>query len=114
MKQVDIRSLNVSEEKGTVKTPVDSVVIDETGVKGDAHAGYWHRQVSLLGVESLKRLRNRTNANSILATLAKILPPKDLSCTKQIFSIGLSVEMWFYRSPKLEKNATPVARSCSR
>lgn len=55
MKQVDIRSLNISEEKGTVKTPVDSVVIDETGVQGDAHAGYWHRQVSLLGVESLKK-----------------------------------------------------------
>ena len=55
MKQVDIRSLNISEKKGTVKLPVDSVVIDETGVKGDAHAGYWHRQVSLLGVESLKK-----------------------------------------------------------
>ena len=55
MKQVNIRSLNISEEKGTVKTPVDSIEIDETGVKGDAHAGYWHRQVSLLGVESLKK-----------------------------------------------------------
>ena len=55
MKQVDIRSLNISEKKGTVKIPVSTVVIDETGVKGDAHAGYWHRQVSLLGVESLKK-----------------------------------------------------------
>ena len=55
MTQVKIKSLNISIEKGTVKTPVDSVVIDETGVNGDAHAGYWHRQVSLLGVESLKK-----------------------------------------------------------
>jgi molybdopterin adenylyltransferase len=55
MTQVKILSLNVSEKKGTVKTPVDSVEINETGVKGDAHAGYWHRQVSLLGVESLKK-----------------------------------------------------------
>lgn len=61
MKQVDIRSLNISEEKGTVKTPVDSVAIDETGVKGDAHAGYWHRQVSLLGVESLKKAEEQNN-----------------------------------------------------
>ena len=55
MKQATIRSLNISEEKGTIKTPLDSVVIDKTGVMGDAHAGYWHRQVSMLGVESLKK-----------------------------------------------------------
>lgn len=55
MTQVQIKSLNVSEEKGTIKTPVGSVEINETGVKDDAHAGYWHRQVSLLGVESLKK-----------------------------------------------------------
>jgi molybdenum cofactor synthesis domain-containing protein len=61
MKQLDIRSLNISEKKGTVKTPIDSIVIDETGVKGDAHAGYWHRQVSLLGVESLKKAEAQNN-----------------------------------------------------
>ncbi len=55
MTQVKIRSLNYSEEKGTVKTPVESCEITEIGIKGDAHAGYWHRQVSLLGVESLKK-----------------------------------------------------------
>ncbi|HKI89743.1 MAG TPA: molybdenum cofactor synthesis domain-containing protein [Draconibacterium sp.] len=55
MTQVKIQSLNVSEKKGTVKTPVDTLEINETGVKGDAHAGYWHRQVSLLAVESLKK-----------------------------------------------------------
>lgn len=37
------------------------VEIDETGVKGDAHAGYWHRQVSLLGVESLKKAEEQNN-----------------------------------------------------
>ena len=55
MTKVKIRSLNISKEKGTVKLPVDTIEIIETGVKGDAHAGYWHRQVSLLGVESLKK-----------------------------------------------------------
>jgi molybdenum cofactor synthesis domain-containing protein len=55
MTQVTIRSLNISKEKGTVKTPVETVEINEQGVKGDAHAGHWHRQVSLLGVESIKK-----------------------------------------------------------
>ncbi len=55
MTQVKIRSLNISKEKGTLKTPVESVEINELGVKDDAHAGHWHRQVSLLAVESLKK-----------------------------------------------------------
>jgi molybdenum cofactor synthesis domain-containing protein len=50
-----IRSLNISEKKGTVKHPAESVEITETGVKGDAHAGHWHRQVSLLGAESIRK-----------------------------------------------------------
>jgi molybdenum cofactor synthesis domain-containing protein len=61
MTKVKIRSLNISVEKGTVKTPVDQIEINETGVKGDAHAGYWHRQVSLLGVESLKKAEAQNN-----------------------------------------------------
>ncbi|HKJ79268.1 MAG TPA: hypothetical protein VKA10_07020, partial [Prolixibacteraceae bacterium] len=55
MTQVKIESLNISKEKGTVKHPADTIIIDELGVVGDAHAGHWHRQVSLLGMESLKK-----------------------------------------------------------
>lgn len=61
MTQLKIKSLNLSEKKGTVKLPVNEVEITETGVKGDAHAGYWHRQVSLLGVESLKKAEEQNN-----------------------------------------------------
>jgi molybdenum cofactor synthesis domain-containing protein len=49
-----IISLNVSEEKGTVKTPVERVDIDMNGVVGDAHAGAWHRQVSILAAEEIR------------------------------------------------------------
>lgn len=48
-------SVNTSVEKGTVKIPVDSITIDHNGVMGDAHAGNWHRQVSLLGAESIAK-----------------------------------------------------------
>lgn len=61
MTQVKIKSLNLSEKKGTIKLPVDAVEITETGVKNDAHAGHWHRQVSLLGVESLKKAEEQNN-----------------------------------------------------
>jgi len=46
-------SVNVSKEKGTVKKPVAEICIDAQGIAGDAHAGPWHRQVSLLAKESL-------------------------------------------------------------
>ena len=61
MTQLTIQSLNISEKKGTVKIPVSPVEIDMTGVKGDAHAGKWHRQVSLLGVESIKKAEEQNN-----------------------------------------------------
>lgn len=54
-----VESVNLSSEKGTVKTPVKSVeCIKDYGIKGDAHAGNWHRQVSLLGIESIEKMEN--------------------------------------------------------
>ncbi len=50
----EVVSVNVSEAKGTIKKPVAEIVIDENGILGDAHAGRWHRQVSLLDQESIE------------------------------------------------------------
>ncbi len=61
MTQVKIKSLNLSEKKGTIKVPVNAVEITETGLKNDAHAGHWHRQVSLLGLESLKKAEEQNS-----------------------------------------------------
>jgi len=52
---IKILSVNISKEKGTVKEPVDYIELNEHGVKGDAHSGNWHRQVSLLGKESFEK-----------------------------------------------------------
>ncbi len=54
MSTIEIVSVNISKEKGTPKTPVDSIELNYEGVAGDAHAGKWHRQVSLLGAESIE------------------------------------------------------------
>lgn len=48
----------ISENKGERKTPVDSVLLrSEHGIVGDAHAGEWHRQVSLLAIESIQKMQ---------------------------------------------------------
>lgn len=48
-----IVSLNISEEKGTIKTPRESVEINKLGIVDDAHSGSWHRQVSMLAQEDI-------------------------------------------------------------
>jgi molybdopterin adenylyltransferase len=55
MKQIKILSVNISEEKGTIKQPVDSIILTPRGIEQDAHAGDWNRQVSLLGMESIRK-----------------------------------------------------------
>lgn len=49
---MQVVSVNISEKKGTIKIPVESIELTSTGVTNDAHAGKWHRQISLLAKES--------------------------------------------------------------
>lgn len=56
-------SINLSTKKGEQKTPVQSAVFKkEWGIEGDAHAGTWHRQVSLLANESIDQMRAQAHA----------------------------------------------------
>ena len=48
----------ISERKGTMKHPVSEAQLRARhGIEGDAHAGPWHRQVSLLATESVEPMR---------------------------------------------------------
>ena len=64
-----VLSVNISESKGERKTPVDDgvevLVEEQFGLSGDAHAGDWHRQVSLLANESIQRAQAAGQALSI-------------------------------------------------
>ena len=53
--EIEILSVNISKKKGTIKIPVDEIILDNNGVKNDAHAGNWHRQVSILAQESIDK-----------------------------------------------------------
>jgi len=60
MRDFSILSVNISERTGEQKKPVDSAVLRENhGIEGDAHAGDWHRQVSLLAEEDIDTMRGR-------------------------------------------------------
>ena len=48
-----------SREKGMVKKEIGSgVLIENHGLENDAHAGKWHRQISLLGIESINKMKS--------------------------------------------------------
>lgn len=55
-----IRAVCISEKKGTVKHPVEKIeLVPDWGIQGDAHAGNWHRQVSLLGTDSVEKVQKQ-------------------------------------------------------
>lgn len=53
-----IKAISISKEQGTKKYNVPTARLKaDFGIEGDAHAGDWHRQVSLLGEESIAKMR---------------------------------------------------------
>lgn len=59
-KSFRVLAVNVSERQGEQKRPVERALLREDhGIVGDAHAGDWHRQVSLLAEEEIDTMRGR-------------------------------------------------------
>ena len=55
----EVISVNISEKKGEQKHPVREIQLKlRHGIVGDAHAGDWHRQISLLAEESVDTMRS--------------------------------------------------------
>lgn len=53
-------AINISKERGTEKREVPQAeLVADYGIMGDAHAGKWHRQVSLLSAEKIDDFRAR-------------------------------------------------------
>lgn len=56
-----VLAVSVSEKKGMRKTNVEgAMAITDSGLEGDAHASSkWHRQISLLAIESINKMRDK-------------------------------------------------------
>lgn len=55
-----IKAICISEKRGTAKKTVDEgKLIVDWGIENDAHAGNWHRQVSLLSYEKIEEFKER-------------------------------------------------------
>ena len=55
-----IVAICISEKRGTQKKRIpEAEFVEDWGIKGDAHAGKWHRQVSLLSHDKIEAFRAR-------------------------------------------------------
>ncbi|HET6272779.1 MAG TPA: MOSC domain-containing protein [Bacteroidota bacterium] len=53
-----IIAVSISKKKGIPKTNISAArLVEEWGIDGDVHAGNWHRQISLLAMESIEKMR---------------------------------------------------------
>lgn len=58
LKQGKIVAISISEKKGQKKHNIESAELRVGhGMVGDAHAGNWHRQISLLGIQSIELMK---------------------------------------------------------
>jgi MOSC domain-containing protein YiiM len=101
-----VLSVNLSERKGTRKRPVDRAsLVPDFGLQGDAHAGEWHRQVSLLARESIDKI----------AALGLTLAPGDFAeniTTRGIDLMSLPVGSVLRVGRDAELEVTQIGKEC--
>ena len=74
-----VLSINISDRKGVVKTPIEEgIFLENFGLKEDAHSGPWHRQVSLLGIESFEKMRKQGVENLVAGIFAENITTEGL------------------------------------
>ena len=57
-----IKGICISEKRGTAKHEIEEAVfVKDWGIEKDAHAGHWHRQVSLLSYEKIEEFMKKWN-----------------------------------------------------
>ena len=80
--KIKILSVNISKKKGVIKQAVKEIVLNSKGIVGDAHAGDWHRQVSLLGIESVEKFEKLANRKINYGEFAENITTKGIELYK--------------------------------
>ncbi len=105
MKTFEVTSVNISEKKGTVKHAVDRVQLTNIGIPNDAHSGPWHRQVSILGEESIAKFSKDAKREIIPGEFAENITTKGLELFK-------TAPLDKFISGDLELMVTQIGKKC--
>lgn len=101
-----IVSLNISEKKGVVKVPVDSAVIKiDHGIVGDAHAGNWHRQISMLAKESIDKMISKGFDHLKFGDFAENITTEGI----EVFTLPVGTRL---RVGECEVEVTQIGKKC--
>jgi MOSC domain-containing protein YiiM len=85
-------SINISTEKGSVKTPIERGFFKvDFGLQRDAHGGNWHRQVSLLGDESVDKLRGKVSKELVPGIFAENITTEGITLYELPIGTKLSI-----------------------
>lgn len=104
-KQIKILSTNISTEKGTVKKPVDYIELNSYGIKDDAHAGKWHRQVSMLGTESFKKFSELAGREIAFGEFAENITTEGMELFK-------TTPLDKFSNDNIELEVTQIGKKC--
>jgi len=101
-----IEAICISAKKGRVKKPVKSAEFRiNHGIVGDAHAGDWHRQISLLPLESINMMREKI-PNLADGAFAENLITSGLEFT------DVKVGTQFHLSDSILLEVTQIGKEC--
>jgi len=101
-----IKAISVSTQKGTQKTNVPEAELKaDFGIVGDAHAGQWHRQVSLLALESIEKMIAK-GANVSPGNFAENITTEGIDLT------GLSMGSRLRLGESVELEITQFGKEC--
>jgi len=102
---IKILSTNISVEKGTIKKPIEFIELNNLGVKNDAHAGSWHRQVSMLGVESFDKFSIEAGRKIEFGEFAE-------NITTQGMEIFKTAPLDRFLNKNIELEVTQIGKKC--
>ena len=103
---MNIISIAISKKKGTRKKQVkEADLIKNFGIKGDAHAGPWHRQVSFLSSESIDSARE-SGLDVAFGDFAENIATKGIDW--KTIPIGTRVRLGDY----VEVEITQIGKEC--
>lgn len=101
-----VLAINVSEKKGVVKHPVEEAYFKKDhGIVGDAHAGDWHRQISLLGIESFKRMEIQEGIKLPVGSFAENITTEGI----ELFTLPIGTK---FRIGETLQELTQIGKKC--
>ena len=101
-----VLQINTSLTKGVIKEAVDKATFKiDHGILGDAHAGDWHRQVSMLGIESFERME-MTNGELPMGSFAENLTTEGI----ELFTLPIGTKFKIGKEVLLEM--TQIGKKC--